>query len=248
MHEPNIWLELKQRFQSIIDRGGELRAEGTFTIGGSEGWIWYLKTDRSVSSVPSFSNYPSVSNNPSISFTEEFEAIARQAGHLLSPESGDPKTVWLNALRMNKLSLRVTIGGFEDTDDGIPAGRSAIIPRVCEASVNLCRQLAAQGSEDTEAKEIEHLPPLASTSAEDAGDKEGEDEVVARKQRKIERQDFVLHRLVTKGWSPLQWAKEANIAHHTVFDYLSGKTKKLTAANQLALAIPLGLNPEELPK
>jgi lambda repressor-like predicted transcriptional regulator len=60
------------------------------------------------------------------------------------------------------------------------------------------------------------------------------------------RNSFVLSRLSTRGWSVLDWSKEAGVAHATAMDYLYGKTRPYRST-RLKLAIALGVDVEQLP-
>jgi len=53
--------------------------------------------------------------------------------------------------------------------------------------------------------------------------------------------------LEEKGWSILDWANEANVAHATTMDYLQGKTKPYRST-RLKLAKALGVPIEKLPR
>ncbi len=61
------------------------------------------------------------------------------------------------------------------------------------------------------------------------------------------RRSFVEPLLTEKGWSPLQWSVEAEVAYHTAVDYLNGITKP-NRKSRVRLARSLGVSPNELPE
>jgi len=63
-----------------------------------------------------------------------------------------------------------------------------------------------------------------------------------------DRKNFVIPLLEAKGWSILDWANEAGVAHATAHDYLDGKIKKPYRSTRLKLAKALGVPVEQLPK
>lgn len=63
---------------------------------------------------------------------------------------------------------------------------------------------------------------------------------------KEKRRAFIEPLLREKGWSPLDWANEANVAYHTAADYLSG-ARNPTRSSRAKLANALGVNPNLLP-
>jgi lambda repressor-like predicted transcriptional regulator len=80
-------------------------------------------------------------------------------------------------------------------------------------------------------------------SAEDSQEPEG-----TQREQQSGRKDFVIPLLEAKGWSILDWANEAGVAHATAHDYLDGKTKKSYASTRLKLAKALGVPVDKLPK
>lgn len=68
----------------------------------------------------------------------------------------------------------------------------------------------------------------------------------AEKPRNV-RREFVDPLLQERGWSLLDWATEANVAYHTVADYLTGKTKPYRDT-RLKMAKSLGVSVQQLPK
>jgi hypothetical protein len=66
------------------------------------------------------------------------------AGELYSPRSGDPFTVWLEALKKNSkhYSPRLQAVNEKGASDGLP--RFGTIEQVCEASADFCRQLEVE--------------------------------------------------------------------------------------------------------
>ncbi len=60
------------------------------------------------------------------------------------------------------------------------------------------------------------------------------------------RRAFVEPLLREKGWSPLQWSIEAEVAYHTAADYLAGTTKP-HRKSRVKLARALGISPNLLP-
>lgn len=63
----------------------------------------------------------------------------------------------------------------------------------------------------------------------------------------VTRRSFVQKILDEKGWSILDWANEAEVAHATAMDYLQDKTTPYRST-RLKLANALGVAVEELPK
>lgn len=61
------------------------------------------------------------------------------------------------------------------------------------------------------------------------------------------RQLSIFPRLDEKGWSPLRWAAEADVAHDTVIDYLANKTRP-HRKTRVKLARALGISVQELPR
>ncbi|MFZ0321433.1 MAG: hypothetical protein WAL56_20080 [Candidatus Sulfotelmatobacter sp.] len=61
------------------------------------------------------------------------------------------------------------------------------------------------------------------------------------------RKAFVDPILAEKGWSILDWAKDANVDHATAMDYWQGKTKPY-ASTRKKLARALGIKIEQLPE
>ena len=61
------------------------------------------------------------------------------------------------------------------------------------------------------------------------------------------RREFVEPILDAKGWSPLMWSVEAELAYHTVADYLAGKTNPFRDT-RLKMAKSLGVSVQQLPK
>jgi lambda repressor-like predicted transcriptional regulator len=61
------------------------------------------------------------------------------------------------------------------------------------------------------------------------------------------RRAFIEHHLEAKGWSVLDWANEAEVAHATAMDFLHGKTYPYRST-RLKLAKALGVPVEELPR
>jgi hypothetical protein len=61
-----------------------------------------------------------------------------------------------------------------------------------------------------------------------------------------ERRRVVQPILDDKAWSTYQWALEANVNHHTAYDYLSGK-RNPNRSTRLALAKALGIDVKALP-
>lgn len=60
------------------------------------------------------------------------------------------------------------------------------------------------------------------------------------------RRDFVEPILKRKGWSVLDWSREARVSHATAMDYLDDKTNPFRST-RLKLANALGINPDKLP-
>jgi hypothetical protein len=60
------------------------------------------------------------------------------------------------------------------------------------------------------------------------------------------RRAFVEPLLLAKGWSQLDWANEAHVAHTTVTDYLEGRRDPYPST-RLKLANALGIAAHELP-
>ncbi len=63
----------------------------------------------------------------------------------------------------------------------------------------------------------------------------------------LSRREFVAPLLDAKGWSPLDWALEAQVAPATANDYLDDKTNPYRST-RLKLAKALGVPVEQLPK
>jgi hypothetical protein len=61
------------------------------------------------------------------------------------------------------------------------------------------------------------------------------------------RREFVESILEQKGWSILDWANEAEVAHATAMDYLDEKTRPYRST-RLKLAKGLGISVDRLPK
>jgi len=134
MQEKVTWHELDQRFASISDP--HLRADVTYVFGSGQSGSWLLVNGRSEST------------------TLRFRVDAELAGELLAPGSGDPFTIWLDALKdfcIRTHSKKLSPSIKEVNEDGTFEGRRSFrtIQPVCEASANFCCWLEATSAKDT---------------------------------------------------------------------------------------------------
>jgi hypothetical protein len=204
---------------SKLDPDGSLRADGTYVIGSQQPWSWWIKD-----------------LTPPI--RQHFRATAELAGALLSPGSGDPLIVWLEALRTEPVNFSITHKTTETNENGtVRRTLLATISRLLEASANFCLQQQARSAL---VAAIEPSPTLA-TTAQQCGNLGG-DAIVARSSI---RKSFVQPILDERGWSIEDWAKESKVDFHTANDYLKGITEPYPSTRK-KLAVSLGVR--ELPK
>jgi hypothetical protein len=124
MQEKITLHELDDRFKSINDP--HLRADVTYVVGnGRPGW-WLL------------------ANGLSDSTKLRYRATAVLAGELHTPGSGEPFTVWLDALKKNSKHFFPALQAVNEdgTYEGLP--RFGTIERVCKASADLCCELEVE--------------------------------------------------------------------------------------------------------
>jgi hypothetical protein len=219
------WRKLEKRFREIPDRGGSIRADGTHIIGGEKAWSWFIKDCDAET-------------------RRLFQATAELAGEFLAPGSGDALTVWLDALRQNRVNFSLTSEGTEVAEDGTECRTIfGTILRLREASAAFCAQQEARSFQsaaiELSAAPVSPHPTPGPPSGEIGGD--------AKAVRSKQRRAFVEPLLDKKDWSTEEWAIESHVDFHTANDYLKGITKT-TRTKRKNLADSLGVKVEELPK
>jgi hypothetical protein len=242
-----FWRDLRKEFSSLQTLSRELRADRSLPITGDvppPSAIWTIFCSDRI-------------------LQQRWETLAKRGGDALSPNDFvDAVRVWLEKLRAEKINATEqeyfidsqNIGGqyiHESIKD--LAGASAILCGLLESTAldreRNVRAIKARG--DFFQQSVEWLPDPATkregTPASPVPPALPEAALPAAPPLLAnERRKVVEPLLDAKGWSVLDWANEAGVAHATAMDYLDLKTRPYPST-RLKLANALGISQDQLP-
>jgi hypothetical protein len=182
---------------------------------------------------------------PNRGLKQQWETLAKRGGDALSENDFvDAIRVWLEMLRAENVNS--TGPSFIYGGDATHQGIQELITDLAEASAILCGILesaALDRERNTRAVKVEakaHQTPAAASETPTVASVEPEAAT-------NERRKFVESLLDAKGWSVLDWANAAHVAHATAMDYLDLKTNPYSST-RLKLAKALGIPLDQLPQ
>lgn len=120
--------------------------------------------------------------------------------------------------------------------------------RVCRSYQELfAERLQRYVLKDAEDRAVIELAGLDRVSAHDKSQLQLKTLTKKTNQPRHSRAQVVNPILAKKGWSVQQWAMEANVDHHTAFNYLNGSTRRPCSSTRKTLADSLGIAVDDLP-
>jgi hypothetical protein len=129
MVDPGFWNDLAEEFGALLTTAAALEAQYTYILGSGRG-EWKL-------------------SGASRTIRRQFEILAIRGASAL-PNAGDSSLhAWLEALRLAQGYFTFKLTGIEQNAEGIEMSHhyADTIPRVCEPSIDLCRQLESRTRE-----------------------------------------------------------------------------------------------------